>query len=228
MPRSATEYILDLLKQLPWISSTISEPFHPKQIFKIDNDYVTGAKKQLDIIKELASNNSLILKEIHIANVKHQLSMWKDKDDIGVDLSENIELMKVFDEYKSLIENNFYKIKLVRNNLFDLTLSMYLAIENNTWHYTGTKFNQTIVNTEYFKNLLWDYKIIYDSLIDYPGCQETLTYEKLTGDYSIDCNLIKCIDTPFDFQQRIFKNSDKKELIVNYNEIIEIYEQYSK
>lgn len=228
MPRSGTEYLFGLLHQLPNISASISEPFHINQIFDINADYVVGARKQLEIIKQLSLTNNLLLKEIYIPDIKIQLPLiWKDG--ISTNLSENTEVLDIFDEYRTLLEHNFYKIKLVRNNLFDIVLSSYIALEVGQWHNANMDSIKITVHVENFKDLLYRYKLMHDSLINYPGCQETICYENLTGTYSDDCHLIKCITSPINpIKQTMFKNINKQQVIVNYDEIVEVYQQFSK
>jgi len=216
MPRSGTEYLFELLHELPHVSASISEPFHTNQIFNIDSDYVTGARKQLDIIKDLSLTNNLLLKEIFIPDIKLQPPL--------TGITDNFEFLEIFKEYKEFLETNFYKIKLVRNNLFDMALSTYIALNINQWHNANMNDLNIVVDIDQFKDILHRYKLIHDSLINYSGCQETLFYENLSGEFSDDCHLIKCITNPVNpSNQTMFKNLNKRSVIANYDDILKVY-----
>ena len=228
MPRSGTEYLFGMLHQLPEISVSISEPFHINQIFEIDTDYVTGARKQLEIIKQLSLTNSLLLKEIYIPDIRLQLP-FLSSDGKCYDLSNNAKLLEIFNEYKTFLENNFYKIKLVRNDLFEMVLSTCIALEIGQWHNANMDSIKVNVQVGNFTETLRRYKLIYKSLINYSECQETICYENLTGNYASDCHLIKCITSPIDPKKQVmFKNPNKQNIIVNYDEVLEVYQQFSK
>jgi LPS sulfotransferase NodH len=206
----------------------VSEPFHPKQICQLDSDYIVGAKKQLNIIKDLSVSNELVIKDNQIFNIKYYLYM--NRILLGEDLSEHSEMIKIFEEYNSILDN-FYKIKLVRNNIFQLTLSLCIAEQTDVWHkLIGSDDNvrKIILNPEKFKECLHEYLDMKRMLNEYSNYETLIEYEELKGTYNIDCTIINNLDilpVTISFMQSHLKNDDKIQVIENYEEILKIYER---
>jgi len=211
-PRSGSTYFAALLKQSPTVIQYVHEPFNPEYL---SHNYTKECEEQLNIIKSISNQNNVLIKD----NESIRISSLYPND---------IKLKNIIKEYEILLKNNFYLIKLVRNNLFEQTLSVCIAVSNNIWiRHPSTIYSDKIsIDIEYFKNTYFEFERKQKLLDEYSNCNEIVYYEDITGDSKLDWNLIKGIVPPADYIPiESIRNIDKQIIVENYEEILKIYER---
>lgn len=213
-PRAGTTYLAKLLQQSPAISEYIDEPFNQDNI---TTDYTLGCEEQLHKIQSLAVQGNLLIKDNEHTRIP---SLHPD----------NIKLQRIIREYELLLREKFYLIKLTRDNLFEQTLSSCIAPLNDIWVRDSNTLppDKVTVDVDNFKNLYFEFKRKQELLNAYPGCNETIRYEDITGNSREDWNLIKGVVPP---KEHVIinnlRNYDKNLVVDNYEEIVETYKAIS-
>lgn len=215
LPRSGTRYLSHLISLSPAVKRFMDEPFNITNDdgteLHIRSEYATLCKNKLQEI--LNVNDGLLIKD----NLTYYFTpSYSDGDS---------ELLEFIDQYTQHLNNNFVKIKLIRNNIFEQALSNCVLITTNVWvTYHHTPIIPCYIDLDYFKSIVDMYyqKHIMFSTID---ADYTVKYDAITGDYDTDWKLLGNIPKPDVFVNfGGIQNHPKQKTVTNYCELYEWFQ----
>lgn len=215
LPRSGTRYLSHLISLSPAVKHFMDEPFN------ITNDdgtelhsrteYVDLCKRKLQEI--LAANDGVLIKD----NLTYYFTPSYAESDP--------ELLTFVNSYTQLLDRNFVKIKLIRDNIFDQALSNCVLIATNVWvTYHYTPITQCYIELEQFKSVVELYYYKHQKLSEITA-DYVVKYDDITGDYNTDWRLLGHIPKPDVFVNfGGIPNHPKQQTVINYRELYEWFQ----
>lgn len=126
----------------------------------------------------------------------------------------------LFEFYK-----DFYRIRVIRQNRAEAIISMAIAETTNKYHRTILDTSDSvIIDLEHLDRVIDKINYGYDSILMIPEdwFDETVYYEDLSLDPNKDQQLIKYITQHKDIKINTIPNKDKRSVIKNYDEVLDI------
>jgi hypothetical protein len=191
LKRSGSTYLSCTLMQNDWVRNVINEPFQDR-LFQKDK---TPCDKIITSIRNESNQGGVILKEIHFYEPLVQ---------------RHIKF------YKQVLKENFYVIKLVRENTFDRTLSALIAHKTGVWNaYSedACPAEQFSISPSLFLKTYKEEQSRSQMLKDFDVFDDIVTYKEL--------NTLKRDYMPKEVDKTLLpvKLVKKKQLITNYKEL---------
>lgn len=156
-----------------------------------------------NILEIIESNLSILIKDNQIIKL----------------LNYEIPLYK---KYIDIINKNFYRIKVIRNDIFHLTLSRIIAEKNNVFYYDSDYcLELENIDVKLFKDYLNKTYLHFKNLQKYEEYDSVIYHENLTGDAQIDFKSLNLNLLPP--QSLPFIKLNYTNVIRNYSELYSIY-----
>jgi hypothetical protein len=219
VPRSGSSYFFKIMSQSPDIHRSYYEPFSNDNVDQLDDQQAYNT--YVSIINDIKQQPTGVL-------IKDTLN-YIDLIDPLID--DNQRLKALFFDFYRHINENFYKIKLYRNDIFEQALSNCIAESTGKWSTFNGEFKFPVVNItiEHLKSILERHKYVRQYLIDYPYYDKIVYYEDI-----INLDLTK--EWIFDFLEKpelirpefTIKNPPKNRIVANYQELADWYEKNKK
>lgn len=216
VPRSGSTYLFKMIAQSPDITQTFKEPFNFENI---------NSASEQDVYDSYRSKISEIMSVTDGVLIKDTLNY------VGL-LDPNIEyahdFSQLFSNFHQHVNDNFYKIKIYRRDVFEQALSNCVASITDKWvtFENDQEFSTVTVDLDYFKSILDVHKNIRKFLVRYP-CDTIVYYEDLIDTLYLknewifnrlqQPKLIKPIPT--------VPNPPKDKIVINYYELVDWYEK---
>jgi hypothetical protein len=155
-----------------------------------------------NILEIINSDKKILIKDNQIIKCLH---LQHNKNDI-------------YKKYIDIINKDFYRIKLLRNNVFHLTLSRIIAEKNDVFYYTSEYNPESLkIDSSVFKHYLTNTINNFENLKNYRHFDKILYYEDLVGDSTADFDMLDL--------KNLLPPAPRKFLKLNYNNIIENYSE---
>lgn len=217
LPRSGSTYLFKTMIQSPDIAHSYKEPFNP-EYFKSETDLDVFNSYRI-FIDKIKTQQGVLIKD-----TLNYVDMLKEGFDSKYDFRS------LFLEFQDIINQNFYKIKIYRRNIFDQALSNCIAVLTDKWitFNDETRFPVITVDIDYFKSMLDDHKNYRSFLLNYQHYDKIIWYEDIL-------NYAKSYqEWPFSFLTPpaeykpvpTVPNPPKYRIVINFNELLEWYEKH--
>jgi len=217
LPRSGSTYTYTALKQSKLFDCFFYEPlntYFPDQtkfIYNAEEEHIELCYENLKYMKKNLKNMNVLMKEVHLFNY---IDKKKYKD--------------LIEDYLEFIENNFKILKLTRNDLFSSVLSNLIAKKLNMREIFSNKEKLVQINVffnipvEEFSKELLSRKLHHQKIIQYCNHDYELDYDQLSIKKIADVLDIEIKN--IDKSKLTVKNRNKRDLVLNYEELEEWYE----
>lgn len=218
VPRAGSTYLFNLMSQSPDIAHLYNEPFNIEHI-NHNND-----------------SDNFNIYESKILEIKRHTTGVLIKDTLNYInfLDSSIDCTNVFKnlflDFQRHVNDNFYKIKVYRRNVFDQALSNCIAVLTDTWiaHNSDYQFPVITVPIAYFKSIVATHATTRKFLINYSNYDKIIYYEDILRNYhSTDSWIFDCLQQPHILKPILtIPNPPKNRVVSNYNELFDWYNQY--
>lgn len=201
-----------MLSQSAEFTHLIDEPFNLDNSLFPESQYVDRCIGNIDMIA--AMQDGVLIKD----NLSYIGSRY---------FATDTALQQAIARHQTHIKNNFYKIKLMRRNMFEQAMSNCIANLSDTWsyHIDVTPAAPMAVSVDMLSNMLDIYQTRRRYLVDYPDCDEVLFYEDLSNDVAKDWGLIQGVAAPASFSEMLsIPSPDKRTMVLNYDELHDWYQ----
>lgn len=206
-PRSASTYLARMLIKSPDLSTLISEPFNIDVGEQLNVAYIKKCRANLDLIK--SHTNNLLIKD----NLSYYIATF---------YYSNSAVCDIIDEYHDHINRNFYKIKLIRNDIFEQALSNCIAVMQDIWSYNSLYdvMPTLTIDKQMFIDTLHMYMDRHNHLRNHITGHTTIYYDQLTNDTATDWKLFDAITPPEQMTPAdTDPNPEKSSHVTNYYEL---------
>ena len=155
LPRSGSTFLYRMMAQSPDVAHLYYEPFNYTEIAQ---DY-----HKTDIYNRCAT----VMEEI-----KHCADGILVKDTLTYvhDIQTDERYRQLFENFQTYINDNFYRVKLYRRDIFEQSISNCIATLTDKWSRksTDTKFDVVTIQVSHLKYILDINKQMRDFLVNYP------------------------------------------------------------
>lgn len=218
VPRSGSTYLFDLISQSPDITHLYKEPFNLDSV-KYDTDLDMLAMYESKILNIKSHTTGILIKDTlrHIDII--------DPNTDYADVFKNLFL-----DFYQHVNDNFYKIKLYRRNMFEQILSNCIAALTDTWITNNSDYQFPVITVPigYFKSTVVIHAKTRKFLINYPYYDKIIYYEDILPIQHATSNWIfDCVEQPHIIKPALtISNPPKHRVVLNYNELFDWYNKH--
>lgn len=217
VPRSGSSYVFRRMSQSPDIQHTYYEPFLLEEVDKsVEKNFYAAC---WDVMNDITRHPTGVL-------IKDTLNYI---DYIDNNSDSDCDFKTLFSRFYTHINNNFYKIKLFRRNIFEQAVSNCIAEITDKWStfHDEFRFPLVTVEIEHLKKVLDRHKHVRNFLLSYPCYDEILYYEDIIDSTTTNDWGFNFLKKPEIISDGItVKNPLKNRIVINYQDLVEWYNKH--
>jgi hypothetical protein len=217
-PRSGSTYLFDLISQSADVAHLYKEPFNSDSV-KYDTDLDMLNTYESKILDIKSHSTGILIKD----TLRH-IDVFESNSDYA-DVFKHLFL-----DFYQYINDNFYKIKLYRRNMFEQSLSNCIAALTDIWATNNNDYQFPVITVpiDYFKSTVAIHATTRKFLINYPHYDKIIYYEDLLSNYHATGSwMFDRIEQPHVLKPILtIPNPPKHRVVSNYNELFDWYDQH--